>query len=155
MLAYIGLGANLGDARATVLGAATELAASAGVFSARLSPLYRTKPVDAHGPDYVNAVQELRTTLSPAALWQRMQALENAHGRERPFRNAPRTLDLDLLWYNHLSLNTPALIVPHPRLHQRAFVLQPLADLAPTLRVGHQCVSELLQQADKSGLQPL
>lgn len=153
--AYIGLGANLGDARATVLAAAAELAATAGVLATRLSPLYRTRPLEAHGPDYVNAVLAVHTTLSPAALWQRMQAIEQAHGRERPYRNAPRTLDLDLLLYNHTTLHTAALIVPHPRLHQRAFVLQPLADLAPDLCVGKQSVSELLQQADKSGLQLL
>jgi len=154
-LAYIGLGANLGEAEATVRQAAHELSSVRGVSGCRLSPLYRTRPVDAGGPDYVNGVVELATSLSAALLWRAMQAIEQAHGRLRPYRNAPRTLDLDLLWFDGAAIDTPELIVPHPRLAQRAFVLQPLADLAPQLRIGEAAVSDLLQQVDQSGLWPI
>lgn len=130
--AYIGIGGNLGDARATVERAlqalATQLPGSQGL---RASSLYRSAPVDAGGPDYVNAVAELQTTLSPRALLHALQALEQAEGRERPYRNAPRTLDLDLLCYGSVRLDSPGLTLPHPRLHERAFVLLPLAELWP------------------------
>ena len=95
------------------------------------SALYRSAPLDAAGPDYVNAVAELRTELEPADLLTKLQSLEQAFGRQRPYQRAPRTLDLDLLFYGDRRINAPALTVPHPRAHQRAFVLAPLADLAP------------------------
>ena len=133
--AFVGLGANLGDAAGTVRQALSELAALPGVTRCRASSLYRTAPVDAQGPDFVNAVAELHTTLEPHALLAALQSIEQRHGRARPYRNAPRTLDLDLLLLDDLRLDTPDLTLPHPRLHQRAFVLQPLAELAPTLRV--------------------
>lgn len=129
--AFIGLGANLGDAAATL---ERSLAALAVLPQSQLlarSALYRTAPVDAAGPDYINAVAALRTRLSPEALLDQLQRVELAEGRERPYRNAPRTLDLDLLLYGELVINTPRLTVPHPRMYERAFVLRPLADLAP------------------------
>jgi 2-amino-4-hydroxy-6-hydroxymethyldihydropteridine diphosphokinase len=94
---------------------------------------YRSAPFDAPGPDYINAVAELRTGLSPAELLLALQAIEQAHGRERPYRHAPRTLDLDLLLHGQQVLRTEALTLPHPRLHERAFVLRPLLELAPNL----------------------
>ena len=130
---FVGLGANLGDARATVLQALAKLAALPGTRRIAASPLYGTVPVDAQGPDFVNAVAELRSTLAPGALLAALQAIEQAHGRQRPYLNAPRTLDLDLLLHGQRVLHTPALTLPHPRLHQRAFVLRPLLDLAPDL----------------------
>jgi 2-amino-4-hydroxy-6-hydroxymethyldihydropteridine diphosphokinase len=130
---FIGLGANLGDARATVNAAFDELAALPGTRLVARSSLYRTAPVDATGPDFVNAVAELRTALEPEALLQALQAIEARHDRQRPYRNAPRTLDLDLLLVGERAFATPALTVPHPRLHQRAFVLEPLLELAPGL----------------------
>jgi 2-amino-4-hydroxy-6-hydroxymethyldihydropteridine diphosphokinase len=133
--AYIGLGANLGDARAQVEAACEALAATPGVQWAGRSSLYRSAPVDAGGPDYVNAVAAVDTTLSPHELLVALQAIEDRFGRERPYRNAPRTLDLDLLLHGQARVDTPALTVPHPRLHERAFVLRPLAELAPTLVV--------------------
>jgi len=154
-VAYIGLGANLGEAEATVRRAARELSGAAGVQACRLSPLYRTRPVDAGGPDYVNGVVELNTSLSALPLWRTMQAIEQAHGRQRPYRNAPRTLDLDLLWFDGSTIDTRELTVPHPRLAQRAFVLRPLADLAPALRIHGAAVSDLLQHVDQSGLWPI
>jgi len=97
--------------------------------------MYRSAPVDAEGPDYLNAVAELHTSLDALALLRRLQAIENAHGRLRPYRNAPRTLDLDLLWYGGQTIALPDLHVPHPRMHERAFVLLPLMELAPDLCV--------------------
>jgi len=132
ILALVGVGGNLGDARTTVESALQAL--SGAVVATRLlkaSSLYRTAPQQSSGPDYVNAVALVETLLSPLALLQALQSLEQAAGRERPYRNAPRTLDLDLLAYGDLRLDTPTLILPHPRMHQRAFVLQPLAEICP------------------------
>ena len=131
--AYIGLGANLGDARATLEQALRDLDAAAGCRVLRRSSFYRTAPIDSHGPDYLNAVAEVETTLRAPDLLAALQAIEAAHGRERPYHNAPRTLDLDLLRFGSAHIESPALTVPHPRLHERAFVLLPLAELAPEL----------------------
>lgn len=131
--AYVGLGANLGDAAQTLGQAADELAAHPEVARCTLSRLYRSAPVDAHGPDFVNAVARLDTTLEPMALLDLLQAIELRHGRERPYRHAPRTLDLDLLLYADRTMDDPRLVLPHPRMHERAFVLRPLAELAPGL----------------------
>ncbi|MDD0811948.1 2-amino-4-hydroxy-6-hydroxymethyldihydropteridine diphosphokinase [Curvibacter sp. RS43] len=132
MIAYIGIGGNLGDALATVERAVQALRTSLPASQCRrVSSLYRSAPIDAGGPDYVNAVAELCTTLSPEGLLQALQALEQAEGRERPYRNAPRTLDLDVLLYGAQRLDSPALTVPHPRMNERAFVLLPLAELWP------------------------
>ena len=133
MSAWIGLGANLGDARATLRSAVQAMAALPGTRVLRVSSLYRSAPVDANGPDYLNAVVELDTTLAPLDLLHALQAIEQGAGRERPYRNAPRTLDLDLLLYQELRLNGAQLTVPHPRMYERAFVLLPLAELAPAL----------------------
>jgi 2-amino-4-hydroxy-6-hydroxymethyldihydropteridine diphosphokinase len=145
VVAYIGLGANLGDARATLAAAVTALAALPGTALSATSSTYRTAPIDSSGPDYLNAVAVLDTTLSPTALLAQLQRIEREHGRERPYRNAPRTLDLDLLFYGNQSIAMPGLTVPHPRLHERAFVLAPLAELAPDLIVpGRGTVRTLL-----------
>jgi 2-amino-4-hydroxy-6-hydroxymethyldihydropteridine diphosphokinase len=145
VVAYIGLGANLGDARATLVDAMTALEQLPHCEPAGRSSLYRSAPIDSSGPDYVNAVLALRTTLTPQALLAQLQALEQAHGRLRPYRNAPRTLDLDLLVHGEQQIDTPALQVPHPRLHLRAFVLQPLAELKPDLHLpGLGTVASLL-----------
>lgn len=132
--AYIGLGANLGaDLRATLTQAALKLAAMDGTQVVALSSLWRSAPVEAEGPDFVNAVAAVDTTLAPLDLLDALQAIEHAHGRERPYRNAPRTLDLDLLLYDELVLDLPRLTLPHPRLGERAFVLRPLLEVAPHL----------------------
>lgn len=132
-LAYVGLGANLGDAAATLRSALAELATIDGVEVVRASHLYRSAPLQATGPSFVNAVAELHTTLAPLALLHVLQGIEQRHGRERPYPNAPRTIDLDLLLHGDTVLRTPELTVPHPRLHQRRFVLEPLLELAPAL----------------------
>jgi 2-amino-4-hydroxy-6-hydroxymethyldihydropteridine diphosphokinase len=129
--AFVGLGANLGDPRAALAQALQGLAALPGTRLVRSSRVYRSAPVDAAGPDYFNAVAELETTLDAPQLLRRLQALEHAAGRERPYRNAPRTLDLDLLLYGSARIASAALTVPHPRMRERAFVLLPLAELAP------------------------
>ncbi len=153
--AYIGLGANLGDAADTVRRAAAELAAVPGVSALRLSPLYGTAPVDSSGPDYVNAVAGLDTTLPPLDLLSALQAIEQRHGRKRPYRNAPRTLDLDLLLYGDRSLGLPTLTVPHPRMHERAFVLRPMMDLAPGLTLAQGGLEALLARCADQAIRRL
>lgn len=133
--AYIALGANLGDARAALDAAFGALATLPQTTLRAASSIYRTAPIDSGGPDYLNAVVRLDTRLAPQALLGALQRIECAHGRERPYRNAPRTLDLDLLLYGDRRIATTGLTVPHPRLHERAFVLLPLAEIAPQLRI--------------------
>ena len=130
---FVGLGANLGDARAALEDALRRLDALPDTRLVAHSSVYRTGPIDSSGPDYLNAVAELSTQLPAHDLLAHLQAIELAHGRERPYRNAPRTLDLDLLLYGNEVIATIELTVPHPRLHERAFVLQPLAEIAPGL----------------------
>lgn len=155
ILAYVGLGANLGDAADTVHRAAAELAAIPGITGLRLSPLYGSAPVNASGPDYVNAVASLRTMLPPLELLAALQAIEQRHGRERPYRNAPRTLDLDLLLYADQRIDLPGLTVPHPRMHERAFVLRPLRDLASDLALTQGNLSTLLARCTSQAIHPL
>jgi len=133
VVATVGLGANLGDAPATVRAAIAAIATLANTELLRASHLYASAPIDSSGPDYINAVVQVRTALSAPALLAELQTIERAAGRERPYRNAPRTLDLDLLLYGDAHISSPALTVPHPRMQQRAFVLLPLAEIAPTL----------------------
>ena len=135
MIAWIGIGANLGDAQANVLDALARLALLPATSVLRASSLYRTAPVDSGGADYINAVACIDTTLAPHALLAALQEIELAHGRERPYRNAPRTLDLDLLLFGDQTIATESLSVPHPRMHERAFVLAPLTEIAPGLDI--------------------
>jgi 2-amino-4-hydroxy-6-hydroxymethyldihydropteridine diphosphokinase len=157
MIAWIGIGANLGDARANVLDAIERLARLPGARLVQASSLYRTAPIDSSGDDYVNAVAALDTTLDAHALLQALLAIEQAHGRERPYRNAPRTLDLDLLLYgDEIIIDPPTLIVPHPRMHERAFVLAPLAEVAPDLVIpGRGPVRPLLAAIKDQGITKL
>lgn len=143
-IVYVALGANLGEAKQTLEIAAAELAATAGIQDLRLAHFYRTAPVDSSGPDYVNTVARFSCTLEPEALLDRLQEIEQEHGRTRLYRNAPRTLDLDLLLYGQEQIHTERLIVPHPRMHERAFVLVPLADLAPELELAQGSMRTLL-----------
>lgn len=131
--AYVALGANLGDARRTVLEAMDAIHGLPSTRVTRRSSLYRSAPVDAAGPDYINAVIELQTVLPAPVLLEALQAVEQAAGRERPWRNAPRTLDLDLLLYGDSRIDSPRLTVPHPRMNKRAFVLVPLTEIAQHL----------------------
>ena len=131
--AYVGLGANLGEALAEVASAAQALGQLPMTHLLAASGAYRSAPVDASGPDFINAVVALQTRLSALQLLDHLQALELQHGRQRPYRNAPRTLDLDLLLYGEERIDHPRLQVPHPRMHLRAFVREPLNELAPGL----------------------
>lgn len=130
---YVGLGANLGDRGEALLQALHAMAALPQTQLLAVSSLYSSAPVDATGPDYLNAVAALQTQQSPEAFLQALQTVELAAGRERPYRNAPRTLDLDILLWGNAQLDTPALTVPHPRMYERAFVLLPLAQLDASL----------------------
>lgn len=131
--AYVALGANLGHPQESLLAALEDLRQTAGVDVTAVSSFYRTAPVESSGPDYVNAVAEVETTLEASELLHVLQRIENAHGRVRPVGvvNAPRTLDLDLLLFGKDTVATPELTVPHPRMHLRAFVLVPLLEIAP------------------------
>jgi 2-amino-4-hydroxy-6-hydroxymethyldihydropteridine diphosphokinase len=130
---FVGVGANLGDAQGSVERAFAALDRVTDTCCVARSSLYRSAPVDAGGPDFVNAVAELRSALTPEALLAELQAIEARFGRERPYPNAPRTLDLDLLLYGTRRIGTPTLTLPHPRMHLRAFVVVPLAEIAPEL----------------------
>ena len=133
VVAYIGLGANLGDAGQALDDALQALRHTPGIERMVSSDFYRTAPIEATGPDYINAVAQVHTQLNAMDLLAALQAIEQAAGRERPYRSAPRTLDLDVLLYGSGLVNSPTLTVPHPRMGQRAFVLVPLAELAPDL----------------------
>jgi 2-amino-4-hydroxy-6-hydroxymethyldihydropteridine diphosphokinase len=137
--AFIGLGSNLAHPRRQVANALARLARVAGVRVLAVSPNYVTEPIGGGAqPDYVNAVALIDTRLSPGALLARLQRIERQQQRRRDAatpRNAPRTLDLDLLLYGARRLRSPRLTVPHPRMHERAFVLKPLTDLAPTATI--------------------
>ena len=131
VLAYLALGANLGNAQATVLQAIQALGQLPGTRLLRASRLYRSAPFEASGPDFINAVAAISTRLSAPDLLLCLQQLEHDQGRQRPFKNAPRTLDLDILLYGNAVITSADLQVPHPRMNQRAFVLVPLAEIAP------------------------
>ena len=130
-LAFVALGANLGDAPATVRIAMKQIGMIPRTRVTACSSLYRTAPFEASGPDFINAVVAVDTGLAPEAFLDALQLLEQHAGRERPYRHAPRTLDLDLLTHGDALLATPRLTLPHPRMNQRAFVLLPLAEIAP------------------------
>jgi len=131
--AYVGIGANLGDAMAAVQRAIDDLGTLPQTSLAVRSSLYRSAPVDASGPDYVNAVAAIETRLTAPDVLAQLQALEQRAGRERPWRHAPRTLDLDLLLYGVARIESATLTVPHPRWQERAFVLVPMSEIAPGL----------------------
>lgn len=126
--ACVGLGGNLGDVLAAMAAAAQDLNRLPGTRVVAVSSVYESAPVDADGPNYLNAVAVLDTALGPHELLRALLALEQAHGRERPYWHAPRTLDLDLLCHGGVVLSTPSLTLPHPGMAARAFVLLPLAE---------------------------
>ena len=137
-IAYIGLGSNLQDPYSQLQRAFVDLERLPETHLTARSSLYRTAPLDCPDqpdstsqPDFVNAVAKIATDLSPQALLQALLHIEHQHGRERTFRNAPRTLDLDVLLYDDVQLHEHGLTIPHPQMHRRAFVLQPLLELAP------------------------
>ena len=131
VMACVALGANLGDAVAAVQQALHQVAALPDTRLVKASSLYRSAPYEAQGPDFINAVALVQTQLSPQALLHALQAIELQSGRKRPYKNAPRTLDLDVIFYGDVTLDTPELTLPHPRWLERAFVLLPLAEVWP------------------------
>lgn len=152
--AYVALGANLDDPAATVRAAFAALANLPDSRIVHCSSLYRTAPVGiADQPEFINAVAELETSLAPEALLDALLEIEQRFGRIRAERNGPRTLDLDLLLYNDQYLDLPRLTLPHPRLHLRAFVLQPLAEIAPDLVIpGRGTVAAWLPAVANQGI---
>ncbi len=154
--AYIGLGANVGDAPATLRRAIATLDRIPGIHVVARSSLYRSAPVDAEGPDFINAVVAVDTGLEATALLHAMQSVEAGEGRERPYLHAPRTLDLDLLAHEQTVLNTTELTLPHPRMHLRAFVLKPLAEIAPGLHIpGRGPVAHCLEEVSAQKIEVL
>lgn len=155
--AFVALGSNLEDPQHQVLRALAELDSMPETRVIAKSALYRTAPVGYDNqPDFINAAAEVSTTLEPVALLRALLALETAHGRERPFPNAPRVLDLDLLLYDDLQLHDPELTLPHPRLHERGFVLFPLADIAADVHIpGQGKVCDLLRSLPDQGVERL
>ena len=145
VIAYVALGSNLGDSPLILSKAIKELSEKPGLKLLSCSALYASKPIDATGDDYVNAVIALECFLNPVDLLRLTQELELAYGRVRSFVNAPRTLDLDLILYGHAQVTTPRLVIPHPRWTQRAFVLRPLQSIAPHL-VSEEMLSAVKDQ---------
>ncbi len=133
MITYIGIGANLGNLHATVNDAIVRIGKIRDTRLINYSSKYRTAPIDATGDDYVNAVACVDTNLSAVDLLNELHLIEHAHGRERAYRNAPRTLDLDILLYGDERIDLPSLHIPHPRMLDRAFVLVPLLEIAPNI----------------------
>ncbi|MDR1789800.1 MAG: 2-amino-4-hydroxy-6-hydroxymethyldihydropteridine diphosphokinase, partial [Opitutaceae bacterium] len=154
--AYLSLGSNLGDRRRALAFARGQLAATPGVTLDAASPVYETAPHGTPGPqpDYLNQVVRVITTLAPGVLLHRCLEIENRHGRVRPSRHAPRTLDIDLLLHGDAVCDTPFLTLPHPRMRERAFVLVPLADIAPGLSVNGIPVARLLRGLDVETVRP-
>jgi 2-amino-4-hydroxy-6-hydroxymethyldihydropteridine diphosphokinase len=149
--AYIGLGANLGDAFGALAHAVEQLGGLGEV--AAVSPVYETEPVGyTDQPPFTNAVAAVDTALSPEDLLAALQAIEAGRGRKRTIRWGPRTLDLDLLWYEGEERDTDDLVLPHPRVHEREFVLRPLADIAPALPLAGSTVAELLDAVPDQGV---
>jgi 2-amino-4-hydroxy-6-hydroxymethyldihydropteridine diphosphokinase len=147
-VAYVGIGSNLEDPRAQVLSAFGELDRLPHTRVVKRSSLYRTAPVGhADQPDFINAVAQLETGLPAERLLAELQEVERRHGRQRSFPNAPRTLDLDLLLFGDARLSSPSLTVPHPRMHERAFVLKPLLEIASDLPFGlDQCKNQQVER---------
>ncbi|RYF76791.1 MAG: 2-amino-4-hydroxy-6-hydroxymethyldihydropteridine diphosphokinase [Comamonadaceae bacterium] len=147
--AYVAVGANLGDARAAVSLALDELSRLPHSRLVARSSMYRSAPHEASGPDFINAVAAIDTQLDPFALLGELQRIETAAGRLRPYRNAPRTLDLDLLLHGDRVLDTATLTLPHPRMEQRAFVLLPLAEIAPGQVPAHRLAAVAMQPIER------
>jgi len=155
--AFIGIGANLDDPESGVRRAIVSLRGVSNVKLITCSSLYRSAPVGYRDqPDFVNAVVELETTLDPHALLAQLHVIEAQFGRKRTWRNAPRTLDLDLLLYGDRQMKSENLTLPHPRMAERAFVLVPLAEIAPDVMVGVVGTAvQLLQAVSTDGVQRL
>jgi 2-amino-4-hydroxy-6-hydroxymethyldihydropteridine diphosphokinase len=153
--AYVAFGANLGEPVETLRSAAVALGRRRGVELVAGSPIYRTRPIGPPGqPDFANAVARVGTTLAPEALLAVLHAVEAEFGRVRDVRWGPRTLDLDLVWFEGVVRDDPRLTLPHPRAHEREFVLRPLCDLAPDLLLHGRTAREWLDSLEPQGVEP-
>ena len=151
--AYIGIGTNIGDRMENIRNAVKSLGLLPGTQVTKVSSIYETEPwgyTDQN--DFLNACVEVQTNLSPRALLGACLGIEAAFGRERPFKNAPRTLDMDLLLYEGVTMDEPELILPHPGMHERAFVLMPLNDVLESLQLNDINLKESYENCDKSGV---
>jgi 2-amino-4-hydroxy-6-hydroxymethyldihydropteridine diphosphokinase len=155
--AFIALGSNLQNPQAQVERALQTIANTANIKLIKASSLYKTAPVGYDNqPDFINAVAQIETDLSPTALLHKLLEIETQHGRERLFPNAPRVLDLDVLLYENIEINTPELTLPHPRMHTRGFVMLPLAEIAPKIDIGkHGYADDLAAKCDNQGVSKL
>jgi 2-amino-4-hydroxy-6-hydroxymethyldihydropteridine diphosphokinase len=161
-IAYIGLGSNLEDPQNQLRRAFADIDTLPDTRVAARSSLYRSAPLGLlDQPDFVNAVAKVATTLTPQVLLQALLNIEHQHGRERTFRNAPRTLDLDVLLYDDMQLHEHGLTIPHPQMHLRAFVLQPLLEIAPDIGIPgvgqarqalQACQDQVLERIADAGL---
>lgn len=153
--AVIALGSNMGDKAANIARAIAHLTADGDIRVVRASPVYRTAPWGNEAQDwFLNACIAVATDLEPFALLARCQGIEERMGRLRTVRWGPRLIDLDILVCRDVALATPSLTLPHPRIAERAFVLVPLADIAPLLRIGGDTVTDLVRRIDTSGVAP-
>ena len=155
--AFIALGSNLQDPQAQVERALQTIANTPNIKLIKASSLFKTAPIGYDNqPDFINAVAEIETDLSPLELLHSLLEIETQHGRERPFPNAPRVLDLDVLLYGNIELNTAELTLPHPRMYRRGFVMLPLAEIAPKINIGnHGYADELASKCDNQGVSKL
>ena len=150
-IAYVGIGANLDDPRTQVLVSFRELDELPHTRLVKRSSLYRSAPVGyAPQPDFINAVAQLETGLPAERLLAELQAIEARHGRRRSFPNAPRTLDLDLLLFGESPMSAPGLTIPHPRMHERAFVLAPLVEISPDVEIPGRGAAKPLMDSTKN-----
>ena len=145
--AYVGMGANLGEPKKQLAAAWQALEGVPNTRALARSSLYRSAPIGYENqPDFFNCVAQIETSLEAHALFEQLQKIESRLGRVRSFQNAPRTIDLDLLLYGEDRIETPGLTVPHPRMHERAFVLAPLVELDPAIVIpGHGAAADLLR----------
>ena len=157
-IAYVALGANLGDPLKALPEVIDVIGSVEGIKVTGRSRFYSTAPIDSSGPDYTNAVIRIETTIEPEALLQTLLTIEKDFGRQRPvgIHNAPRTMDLDLLLYGDVEMASQTLILPHPRMHERAFVLVPLADIDETVEIACKGrVKDLLPTVADQMIRPL
>lgn len=151
--AYLGLGGNVGDRLRSLTDAVWSLNTEPGLCVEKASSVYETKPVGViDQPDFLNLVVQVRTELSARDLLARCLQIETTLGRVRTLRWGPRTIDIDLLWYDGQTVDEPDLVLPHPRMASRAFVLAPLAEIAPMLLLGGVRCDLLASRLDQSGL---